>query len=96
VASYRLGVCQRPGVTMTFLVGLHVILDPGLTALLVRCGLNRRPLVSRPLSPRKAADPASLREGRPAVCAVKLRWPANQPCLFGRIGPLKPLVPCLF
>jgi len=34
-----------------------------------RCGLNRRPVVSRPLARRGAADPTSLREGRPAVCA---------------------------
>ncbi|TZG32323.1 hypothetical protein [Agrobacterium sp. B1(2019)] len=33
------------------------------------CGLNRRPGVSRPLSRRGAADPASLREGKLAVCS---------------------------
>ncbi|AKC10653.1 hypothetical protein At15955_50510 (plasmid) [Agrobacterium tumefaciens] len=43
--------------------------DPCRTALLVRCGLNRRPGVSRPLSRRGAADPASRREGRLAVCS---------------------------
>ncbi len=46
---------------------LYVISDPCRTALLVRCGLNRRPVVSRPLSRRVAADLASLREGRLAV-----------------------------
>ncbi|WP_211942476.1 hypothetical protein, partial [Agrobacterium tumefaciens] len=42
---------------------------PCRTALLFRCGLNRRPVVSRPLSRRVAADPTSLREGRLAVCS---------------------------
>nr|WP_278500824.1 hypothetical protein [Brucella intermedia] len=46
---------------------VYLISDPCRTALLVRCGLNRRPVVSRPLSRRVAADPTSLRKGRPAV-----------------------------
>ena len=50
-------------------LALGLISDPWRTALLVRCGLNRRPVVSRPLARRGAADPASLREGRLAVCS---------------------------
>jgi len=50
-------------------LALGLISDPCRTALLVRCGLNRRPVVSRPLARRGAADPASLREGRLAVCS---------------------------
>lgn len=51
--------------------GLRPILDPCRAALLVRCGLNRRPPVSRPLSRRGAADPASLREGKLSACASR-------------------------
>lgn len=49
--------------------GFGLVSDRGRTALLVRCGLNRRPVVSRPLARRGAAGPASLREDKPAVCS---------------------------
>lgn len=64
-------VIGMSGLAMCPSPGLGPILDPCRAALLVRCGLNRRPCVSRPLSRRGAADPASLRDGKLSACASR-------------------------
>jgi len=73
------------GMVMSLSLGLGLISDPSRTALLVRCGLNRRPVVSRPLSRRGAAAPASLRKDKLAVCAGQDLL-ARQACPAGSAG----------
>ncbi len=75
------------GLAMSIFLGsLGLISDPSRTALLVRCGLNRRPVVSRSLMRRGAAGPTSLREGKLAVCAGRDPL-ARQACPAGSAGP---------
>ncbi|WP_313607800.1 hypothetical protein, partial [Rhizobium sp.] len=61
----QLRVCKGSGLGHISLRSLVPDIGPVPDRPSFRCGLNRRPVVSRPLSRRVAADPTSLRKGRP-------------------------------